>query len=88
MAQGRWSLVGEVWVGVRGRRHAVIQGVAFAGDSLRAIARDVGNEPRLAEARLFVLGICLVGELAGVVAAVDAEKVLDPLGDLAILCID
>ena len=79
--------MGKVRVCVRGRRHAVIQGVAFAGDGLGAIARDVGNEPGLTEAGLFVL-VALVGDVAGFIAAVDAEKVLDALRDLAVLWID
>jgi hypothetical protein len=51
----------------------------------------VGNESRLAESGLLVLGgrlVVLIRELSGVVAAVDAEEVLDSLRDLAVLAID
>jgi hypothetical protein len=56
MAQCRGALVRKVGIGVGGGRDGIVEGVAFTGDGLRAIAGDVRHEPRLAEARLFVLG--------------------------------
>jgi len=89
MAQRWGTLVGKVGIGVGRGRDGVVERVAFAGDRLRAIAGDVRHKPRLAEARLFILGgrggvIGLVGDVAGVVAAVDSEEVLDALRDVAV----
>lgn len=88
VAQGRRPLVGKVGVGVGGGR-GVFEGVALASDGVGAVAGDVGDEARLAEAGLFVLGgwgaVAFVRVLAGVAVAVDAEEVLDALRDLAVL---
>lgn len=84
--------MGKVRVGVGRRRYGVVEGIALAGDGLRAVARDVGHESRLAEAGLFVLGCCgaaaLVGNLAVVIVAVYPEEVLDALRNVAVGAIE
>lgn len=57
MAEGGLTLVDEVGVRMGGGRDAIVERVALAGYRLGAIAADMGEESRLAKARLgIVLG--------------------------------
>lgn len=96
MAQGRGALVDKVRVGMGGGRDAIVERIALARNGLRAVARDVGDEARLAEGRLgVILGRARAGAfvrglpvLVAAAAAIDAEESLDLLRDLAVAAVD
>lgn len=85
MSESRWTLVDKVGVGVCGRAQSLIQRVTFASSGSAAEAADSGEELGLAEGGF----VGLEGTVDGIdgfliIIGVDAEEVLQLLGEMAI----